>query len=372
MRVGHVRAGHADHVKMAFGDGVARGGDVGDARGVKHRQTEFRLHCRGQLEIGRGRRSHDRDDVAQRLVGLDPPLDDVQEIHPDTGDQATRDLEALVAADRPLLTLVDHQPQANDEVLARLPADFLQHLEGKSQAVVQAAAVVVLPPVRRRRPEGVHEMAVALQLDAVEAAFLAAQRRRAIGLHHTANVVVLHLLGEGAVRRLAHHRRGNDRQPVVLVPVGAPAKMGDLAHHGAAMAVAAVRQGLKPRNDGVVPDMEITEGIGRIDRHHRRPADHGERDPALGLFLVVETVALLGQAILGIKRLVAGRHDPVLERQVFQLKRLQQGIAARHSSSPGGRASVRTLGLAVKNQPAASLAVARDRRRVGPRSWRGP
>ncbi len=39
MRVGHVGAGHADHVDLAGGDRVARGGDVRDFRRMEGRKV---------------------------------------------------------------------------------------------------------------------------------------------------------------------------------------------------------------------------------------------------------------------------------------------------------------------------------------------
>ena len=36
-------AGHRDHVEKALADGVPRGRDVGDARGVEHRQLDLAL-----------------------------------------------------------------------------------------------------------------------------------------------------------------------------------------------------------------------------------------------------------------------------------------------------------------------------------------
>ena len=63
---------------------------------------------------------------------------------------------------------------------------------------------------------------------------------RGIVLDDALDVPVLHLLGEGAVRRLAHRRGGEHRQPVRLVPIGAAAKMGELDHDRGAMVVAFV------------------------------------------------------------------------------------------------------------------------------------
>jgi len=44
MRVRDMGARHADHVELACGDRVARGGDVLNTRRVEHRQTRRRAH----------------------------------------------------------------------------------------------------------------------------------------------------------------------------------------------------------------------------------------------------------------------------------------------------------------------------------------
>ena len=51
VRVGHVGAGHADHVELAAGDGVAGGGDVLDLRGVEGREAGRRADLAGEVEV---------------------------------------------------------------------------------------------------------------------------------------------------------------------------------------------------------------------------------------------------------------------------------------------------------------------------------
>ncbi len=53
VRIGDVGAGHADHVELAGGDGVARGGDVGDTRRVEDRELRRRPHLAGEVEMRR-------------------------------------------------------------------------------------------------------------------------------------------------------------------------------------------------------------------------------------------------------------------------------------------------------------------------------
>ena len=115
---------------------------------------------------------------ARRGVGLDVAADDVEEIDLAARDQAAADLEPFRARQALVPVLVGDHAEADDEVGADRGADRVQHLEGEAQAVVEAAAVVVGPPVGRGRPEPVEQVAVGLELDAIEAGRLHALRPR--------------------------------------------------------------------------------------------------------------------------------------------------------------------------------------------------
>jgi hypothetical protein len=95
--------------------------------------------------------------------------------------------------------------------------------KGEAQAVVEAAAVLVVAAVGGGRPEAVHQVAVGLDLDAVEAGRLHALGGVGVVGDDAGEVPVLGLLGEGAVGRLAHRRGRQHRQPVALFqPVRRP------------------------------------------------------------------------------------------------------------------------------------------------------
>ena len=153
---------------------------------------------------------------------------------------------------------------------------------------------------------------------------------RGVGLDDARDVPVLGLLGERAMRRLADRRGREHRQPVAVVPVGAPAEMGDLDHHRASVLVAVVGEPPEPGHDLVPIGVQVAEGGRAVLGDDRRARGHGQRDAALGLLDVVEPVAVLGQAVLGIGRLVRRAHDPVPQRQMLELERLEQGIRAGH------------------------------------------
>jgi hypothetical protein len=104
--------------------------------------------------------------------------------------------------------------------------------------------------------------------------------------------------------------------------------VGDLAHHRRAVRVDGIRERLQVCDDPVIPQVQIAERGWRVAGDHRRAADHGEPDPALRFFLMVQPVAQPGSAVLRIGRLVTRAHDPVAEPQVLELERLEQGLVA--------------------------------------------
>ncbi len=192
-------------------------------------------------------------------------------------------------------------------------------------------------------------MPVGLQLDAVETGGLHAFGGGRVGGDDALDVPVLGRLREGAVRRLAHRRGCEHRQPVGRVPAGAPAQVGDLDHHRGARLVAVVGEAPQPGHDLVLVGVQVAEGRRRVLGDDGRAGGHGERDAALGLLDVVEAVAVLGQAVLGVRRLVRGRHDAVAQRQVPELEGLQERVGGGH-----GERDVRCVGGRQLAPPAAS------------------
>jgi hypothetical protein len=51
VRVGQVRASHADHVELALGDGMARRRHVADAGGVKNRELCRMAYLAGEIQV---------------------------------------------------------------------------------------------------------------------------------------------------------------------------------------------------------------------------------------------------------------------------------------------------------------------------------
>ena len=110
----------------------------------------------------------------------------------------------------------------------------------------------------------VEQMTVGLNLDAIHAG----------GLHpfgcigevtdDPLDVPLLGFLGNGPVRRFAQRRRGEDGQPIVLAPTGAPPKMGELNHARRTVLMHLVGHSTDPRHDVVVVGMEVPERGRRI------------------------------------------------------------------------------------------------------------
>ena len=333
MRVGDVRAGHADHVELAFGDRVTRGCDIRDARRVEDGKSGLGPDLAREVEMRRRPHAGDGDDIRQGRVGLDMAADDVEEIDLARRGEAPCDLDALRTRQAAVPILVRHHANANDEVRSHGIAHRVDHQVREAHPVFERAAEQVGTAVGRGRPERVHQVAVGFKLDPVEAGGLHALRGRRVIGDDALYVPILGLFGKGPVRRLAHRRGRQDRQPVSLVPAGTTAEMGELDHHLAVVLVAGRREFGKPRHDRVVPGMEIAEGGRAVARDQRRTGRHRQRDAALRLFGVIEAIPFLGQAVLGIGGLMRRRHQPVLEGQVPERIGLEKRISG-HDRRP--------------------------------------
>jgi hypothetical protein len=326
MRLGDMGAGHADHVEFACNDRMPRRRHVLDARRVEHREARRRAHLAGEIQVRRRAHPHDWDHPRQRRVGVHVAADHVEEIHFSPRHQAAGDLDAFRAREADVPVLISHQAHADDEARIGRGANGGEHLADEAQPVVQAAAIFVVALVGRRRPELVGQVAVGVELDPVQPGRRHPRRGRGVIRNDARDVPVFQRLGERTMRRLAHRRRRQHRQPVGLVPRRPPPEMGDLDHHRRAMRVAVVRQAAQPRHDLVLVGEQVAEHRRRVGRDHRRARGHRQRDAALGLFHVVQPVAVLRHAVLAVVRLVRGAHQPVAQRQVAELERLQQRV----------------------------------------------
>ena len=343
VRVGDVRAGHADHVDEALLDRPAGGRQVGDARRLEHRQAGGAPDAAGEVQECAVAVPHVGDGVGDVGIGAERARDDVEEVDQPAGRPGCARSPRTPSGSRPCAhVLVAGDPDADDEVRTDRLADRAEHLEREPAAVLHAAAIGVGAPVDGGREELVDQMAPGDHLDPVQPAFLAAPRPGGIALQHALDLVQLDRLGERAVLPLAHRARRQRRQPVGDVVAGAPPHMRDLAHQRAVVPMDGVGQLLEPGDDRVAGGVDLAERRRAVRSGRGRAAEHGQRQPALGLFLVVEAVALLRLAVLDIGRRVRRAHHPVLEAQTLELERLEDGIGGhgRHPCGNGTAARV--------------------------------
>ena len=334
VRVGDVGAGHGDHVDMAFGHRAAGGVEVGDALGVEDRDVDLALDGAGEEQEGRHRERHvgQHDGVGQMVARL--PAQDVGEVDQPALRIGAGDGDAVLVRQAVVDQLVAGHAHADDVVVADRFAAGFKHFDAEAHAVFQAAAVFVGALVDGRAPELVDQVAVGGgQLEAVQAAFLAAAGGGGVVGDDAADVGVFHLLRDGAAGRLALGRRRHGRQPVLGVPPGAPAHVGELDHQRRTVPVDAVGELLEEGDDAVVGDGDLVPGRRRaVQRHRGGAAEHGQADAALGLLLVVELIALLGLAVLAVGWRVRRAHHPVADGQVLDFQGAEKRFDGRHVS----------------------------------------
>ena len=203
----------------------------------------------------------------------------------------------------------------------------LVHHQPEPAAVLHRAAEPVGAVVRRGRQELPDEVRSGQGLDAVESAFPAPGGRPGVVLHDPSDIVLVHLLRERPVQRLAQRGRTDRSEARPRVGLAATADMGDLAHQKGPACVDTLREPLEVLDDALVVQVDLGKVPLRIRRDVRRAAEHGERDPALRLRLVVPLVAVGGHPALGEAARVARAHDAVPEREVLQAERLKERIA---------------------------------------------
>jgi hypothetical protein len=208
---------------------------------MKHREFRRRPDLAGEIQMWRRRHSLDRDDVVESRIAVDVPANDVEKIDGAASNEPPGDLDALFARKPFFPVLIGDEPNTDDEIGADGLAHRVCHHGRKAHAVFERPAELILADVGRRRPEAVHQMAVGLELDAIEAGSLHALGSRDVVVDDPLDIPFLSLLGKRAVGWLADGARRQNRQPVALVPAGATAKMGQLDHHRRAMLVTVVR-----------------------------------------------------------------------------------------------------------------------------------
>ncbi len=194
---------------------MTRSGHIGYARGMEHRKLRGLANLPGKIQMGRGRHATNGDDLGERGIMLDDAADDVEEINLPGVHQAFANLQAVFLVDAAVGILVSHQAAAHDELRPHSFAHRIQHTRGETQPVLEClGAVIIGSLIGQRRPEAIHQVAVALKLNAIHSTVFHALGGRRIVFDDALNIPVFHLLGERAVRRLTHGRCRKHGQPV--------------------------------------------------------------------------------------------------------------------------------------------------------------
>ena len=149
MRIGDVRTGHPDQVEQSVADRVPGGGHIVDPGGVHHRHPYLAFDFACELQMRRDGCAHRRDDPRQRLVAGHVSPDDADEVDA-LGDDPLRDRQRLLAAESSRHLLVEGHPDADDEVGACGLTHRANHSKREAQAVLQAAAELVVAVVGQR------------------------------------------------------------------------------------------------------------------------------------------------------------------------------------------------------------------------------
>jgi hypothetical protein len=80
------------------------------------------------------------------------------------------------------------------------------------------------------------------------------------------------------------------------------------------------------------PTLSCLKMFGESGATFEEP-EHRERDPALGLLLVIELVALLRKTVDLQPGRMARAHNPIFQYQILDVKGLQQGVLAQRDFS---------------------------------------
>ena len=127
----------------------------------------------------------------------------VEKIHHAAVLQAARYLQSVSGGEAAGQVFVAGVTHADDECRPDAFAHRPQHVEAKAQAVVQRTAIGFVQRICEGRPELVHQVAVGLQLQAIEPGRLHAFGGVGIVADDAFDVPVFQLLRKGTVRGLA-------------------------------------------------------------------------------------------------------------------------------------------------------------------------
>ena len=142
--------------------------------------------------------------TASLMLGVHAAVDGVEEVDRPRRLEDSGDFKALFEVEPALAGLVDHEADADHEVVAHRGADRLVHHQAEPAAVLHRASEPIGAAVGRGREELPDEVGAGQGLDAVEPAVPASHRGARIVADHPRDVVLVHLACERPVQGLAH------------------------------------------------------------------------------------------------------------------------------------------------------------------------
>ena len=200
------------------------------------------------------------------------------------------------------------------------------NLEREARPVFDTATVGVITPVYVRREELSDQVTARMGFDPVQPRLLAALGGVAEFTDDAFDIEGINLARNTAMQCFAHSAGCHGWHPVIGHRVGASPEVGDLAHDGAIVCMYATGELLQVRDNPVFVEAQLCLDPARIVRDARRTAEHGQRQPAFGFFLVVTLVGLIRDAIGIHAGSMAGAHDSVFQRQVPDGQRFEQRV----------------------------------------------
>src|SRR5450830_1029470 len=326
VRVGDMRAGHADHIDITAFENTGRLVRVLDVLRVQHRDLDHFLDPGRQVQERLRREAHVRDHVSQGVVGIATRADHTEEIEHAGVVVILGDLLHVLVGQAIRVEFVTTDTHADAEIVADFLAHGLEHFQAELHPAFKGAAPFVGAFVDPRAPELVdHVLVHGGQFDAVEAAFLRPARGLGVVADHPPDFFRLDGLAGGTVHRLTHARRRHQGRPVEAVPTRTTTHVGNLDHDLGAMLVHGVGQVLEVRDDAVGGQVHRAPPFLRaVDGDHRRTAANRQADTALGFLFVVTDITFGGHAAVGgIDLGVGGTEHAVADGQFADLDRLE-------------------------------------------------
>ena len=329
LRVRNELSRHADEVGIALPENPLRIQRILDSAEGDNRQRGRALE--GGVEVVedelRHRRRRDLHPEAAERTRVGAEEIDVPACRERPGDRKT---VVEVVAERGVL--VQAEADRDGPVGADPVPHRRQHLEGETHAVLEGAAVGILPAVEERRDEAAQEAVMAdLDLDPVVACVAHVCRRRREPLDDRLDLHRPHL--DGVVARAGLGHLGRRPELARRVGEGGVPAMRKLGEDVCAVGMDRIDDPPVGRKRLPVPGPAVIGGhlAGRM---HGVAAGHDEADPALRPRRIVGGEVLRRRPVRRVEPVPVGQHDEaVAELDAAQAKRRPEQRIAVHRST---------------------------------------